>query len=340
MKFDFVIGNPPYQIEVEGNGRQSPVYNLFMEEAYNIADCVELITPARFLSNAGQTPKAWNEKMLNDEHLKILDYEPDSSKIFPNTEIKGGVVITIRNINKKYGKIGIFRKYGELSNIIPKITSVTDNFLDSFVTPQGLYRFSNILFEEHPNVLYVTGTGTKNKIVSRLLELLPDIFLDNEPQDVKSVKLLGRIKGKRVYKYIKRNYLQENNYINSYNIAFPEGTGIGKFGEVLSTPEILYPNEGTTDTFLSIGSFKTEYEANSAVKYIKTKFLRALMGVFKATQHTTSAVWKLVPLQDFTPESDIDWSLSIPEIDQRLYKKYGFTQEEIDFIETKVMEME
>ena len=90
MKFDFCIGNPPYQEETENNGRQNPVYNLFMDAAYQVADRSVLITPGRFLFDAGQTPKAWNQRMLNDEHLKVLYYEPDGSVIFPNTDIKGG----------------------------------------------------------------------------------------------------------------------------------------------------------------------------------------------------------------------------------------------------------
>ena len=81
MKFDFVIGNPPYQ-ETLQNTSDRPIYNKFIDAAYEIADIVELITPARFLFNAGKTPKAWNEKMLNDEHLKVLLYEPDSNKVF------------------------------------------------------------------------------------------------------------------------------------------------------------------------------------------------------------------------------------------------------------------
>ena len=73
MKFDFCIGNPPYQEETQNNGRQNPVYNKFMDETYKVAECVELITTARFLFNAGQTPKAWNDKMLNDEHFKVFE---------------------------------------------------------------------------------------------------------------------------------------------------------------------------------------------------------------------------------------------------------------------------
>ena len=89
MKFDFIIGNPPYQEENNNNGRQPPVYHLFIDGAYQVADKVELIHPARFLFNAGQTPKAWNQKMLNDPHLKVRYYEPDSSAIFPNIVTTG-----------------------------------------------------------------------------------------------------------------------------------------------------------------------------------------------------------------------------------------------------------
>lgn len=124
MKFDFVIGNPPYQEENNTNGRQAPIYHLFMDEAYKVSDCVELIHPARFLFNAGQTPKAWNAERLNDDHFKVLIYEPDASKIFPNTDIKGGVAITLRNTNQKYGAIKVFTPYVELNDIIKRVFSI------------------------------------------------------------------------------------------------------------------------------------------------------------------------------------------------------------------------
>ena len=96
MKFDFAIGNPPYQEETIGDnkGFAPPVYNKFLDAACEVAEKVEMIHPARFLFNAGSTPKAWNKKMLGDEHFKIMEYEADSSRIFPNTDIKGGIVIS------------------------------------------------------------------------------------------------------------------------------------------------------------------------------------------------------------------------------------------------------
>ena len=341
MKFDFVIGNPPYQEETENNGRANPIYNYFMDAAYQIADKVILITPARFLFNAGQTPKAWNKKMLEDEHLTVLHYEPNASIIFPNTEIKGGVAITFRDASKELGGLKNFSKHPELKGILHKIRTKNKSSLcfDSIVAAQGIYRFTDKVFELHPSINEVNGEGTGNKIVSRVVELCPDIFLESPEKKGKYVKMLARSKGRRVYRYIKRSYLQDTPYLDKYNVAFPEATGIGSFGEVLGNTEILAPNEGATDTFLSIGQFDTQEEAIAVSKYIRTKFLRAILGNKKATQHTPHTVWEEIPLQDFTSESDIDWSLSIPEIDAQLYKKYKLTKEEIAFIESNVKEM-
>ena len=116
--FDYVIGNPPYHEETLNKGdRPNPVYNDFMDAAYKVSNKTELITPARFLFDAGQTPKSWNEKMLSDEHLKILFYEPDAEKIFSMTEIKGGVAITYRDDEKKYGAIGVFTAFPQLNSV-------------------------------------------------------------------------------------------------------------------------------------------------------------------------------------------------------------------------------
>ena len=90
---------------------------------------------------------------------------------------------------------------------------------------------------------------------------------------------------------------------------------------------------------MSIGNFITEGEARACQKYLKSKFLRVLISVKKVTQENAPSVWEFVPLQDFTPDSDIDWSLSIADIDQQLYRKYGLSDEEIEFIETHVKEM-
>ena len=109
---------------------------------------------------------------------------------------------------------------------------------------------------------------------------------------------------------------------------------------IIGNPIIESPRTGATETFLSIGSFETEIEAQNSLKYIKSKFARTMLGILKTTQDITPEKLKYVPLQDFTANSDIDWTKSISEIDQQLYQKYGLTQEEIDFIESHVKEME
>ena len=341
MKFDYVIGNPPYQDDVQNKGdRPNPVYDKFMNATYEIADCVEMIHPARFLFNAGQTSKQWNKKMLNDIHFKVLHYESDASVIFPNTDIKGGVAITLRNSKENFGAIETFTSFPELNQILKKIKHYDGNstFLDTVVSSRGLYRFSPKFYEDFPDSYSLVGSGTGNMIVSNIFDKLTDVFLNDRPCE-EYVAILGRSNNSRVIKYIKRSYIISNDYLDKYNVMLPEANGTGRFGETLSSPFVSPPNQGATDTFISIGMFDSYEQADNLLKYIKTKFLRALLGVNKATHHNPKSVWISVPLQDFTNKSDIDWSQSIADIDLQLYKKYGISQKEIDFIETHVKEM-
>ena len=128
--------------------------------------------------------------------------------------------------------------------------------------------------------------------------------------------------------------------MNKYKVFLSSANGNGIFGETLTPPFVVDPGVASTETFLSIGLFDDRFSANNLLKYIQTKFARSLLGALKKTHHITVETWSFVPIQDFTPQSDINWSKSISEIDQQLYKKYGLSQEEIDFIETNVKEME
>lgn len=343
MKFDVVIGNPPYQEEAKGTS-DNPIYHLFLEESYKVADKVTLITPARFLFNAGKTPKAWNKKVLNDEHLKVIYYQQDSSKVFPSNDITGGVAITYRDSNKGFGKIGVFTQFPELNSILNKVTSKTDfESIINNVFPQNKF-ILDVLYKDYPKYKNIIGSGGREKrLTTSIIEQL-DIFT-KDFRTSNDIKLIGLIKNKRVYRYIHSKYIEEHQNLHSYKVILPKSNGSGAIGEVLSTPLIGAPLLGTpsmgyTQSFISIGSFDTKIEGTAALKYIKTKFARTMLGVLKVTQDNNKDTWLYVPLQDFTPNSDIDWTTSIAEIDQQLYKKYGLTEEEITFIETNVKEME
>lgn len=344
MKFDFAIGNPPYQEETIGDnkGFAPPVYNKFLDAACEVAEKVEMIHPARFLFNAGSTPKAWNKKMLGDEHFKIMEYEADSSRIFPNTDIKGGIVISYHDETKKYGTIEIFTKYKELNTILHKvIQDIAFISFSNIVITRTAYRLTDKMHEEHPEALSQLSSGHAYDMSTNIFERLPQIFYDVKPNDgAEYIKILGREKNERVYKYIKREYVNDVINLDKYKILIPKANGIGAFGEVISAPVIQGKGIGHTETFLSIGIFDNIQEAQNAYKYIKSKFARALLGVLKTTQDITPDKWANVPMQDFTDKSDIDWSVSIANIDKQLYKKYGLSEEEITFIETNVKEME
>lgn len=342
MKFDVVIGNPPYQSQAKGeSSRDEPIYHSFMNLSYKLSDLVILITPGRFLFNAGQTPKSWNQKMLDDEHIKIVMYEQDSSKIFPKTDIKGGIVITLRDTSKRFSPIGPFTPYKLLSKIVNKVwLNRNDESLTEIISSRGNYRFTKKLFEDFPDIKAKMGKGTGNMIVSNSFEKLPEVFLKKAAEDTDYISFLGLLKKQRVYRFIKKEYVQDNKFTNQYKVLVTKSNGSGVFGEVLSSPLIQGPQVGATDTFISIGPVKNKYEANSILSYIKTKFLRAMLDLKKVTQDNPRSTWEFIPLQDFTSYSDIDWSKSIPEIDQQLYKKYNLSDDEINFIETKVQAMD
>lgn len=344
MKFDFCIGNPPYQEEAVGEQKTfaAPVYNKFMDAAYQVADKVELIHPARFLFNAGSTPKAWNNKMLNDKHFKILHYEGDANKIFPNTDIKGGITISYYDKKDDFGAIEVFTQYSELNNILHKITSHKEFCtLSKMVVTRTAYRLTDIMHRDYPEAISQLSKGHAYDMSTNIFERLPQAFFGKKPEDGhKYIQILGRENKQRIYKYIRAEYVNEPANLYKYKIFLPSGNGNGKFGEILTAPVLSEPGVGATETFISIGNFENVCEAEALLKYIRSKFLRAMLGVLKITQHLTPDVWKYVPLQDFTSSSDIDWSQSIANIDKQLYKKYNLSDEEINFIENNVKEME
>ena len=305
---------------------------------------MELIHPARFLFNAGSTPKAWNEQMLADPCLRVEWYEADSGKVFPGTDIKGGVAVTYRDAKRRLGPIGTFIADETLRAIKQKVCSgKAFHALEESIQTAYAYHFTETLYAEHPELRGCLSKGHDYDLKSNALELLPQVFFAREPEDVSSgkayIRIYGRLGNERVFRWIRKDYVNEPANLSSWKVVLPKSNGSGALGEVLTTPIIGEPMVGSTETFISIGNFGTQAEAEACLKYVKTKFARVMLGVLKVTQDNPPDKWAYVPSQDFTSGSDIDWGQSVAGIDRQLYKKYGLSEEEVAFIEGKVKEM-
>ncbi|MBT8902002.1 hypothetical protein BTI73_08565 [Lactobacillus delbrueckii subsp. bulgaricus] len=343
MKFDYIVGNPPYQ-EDSTNTSDKPVYDLFMDCAETIADKVELITPARFLFNAGKTNSKWNEKKLNDIHFKILQYYKNSSDVFAGTDITGGIAISYMDKLKKFEIIGTFTPYDELNSILQKVHRKSFISLATVIESSDIYKFTSEFHEKYPNAKTILSRGHENSLTSNVLEKLPFAFYKEKDDSKKLISIVGRQDNKRIKLWIEKEYIKDIRNLHGYKVILPKSNGSKPITDGIKTPVIGeplkgYPNMGYTQTFISIGPFKTESEMENVFKYVKTKFCRALIGTLKITQHNATKTWLNVPIQNFTSSSDIDWSKSISDIDQQLYEKYNLSKDEISFIENHIKEM-
>ncbi|KXT78597.1 Eco57I restriction-modification methylase domain-containing protein [Streptococcus sp. DD13] len=338
MKFDVVIGNPPYQEELQGTS-DKPIYNLFMDESYKLADKSVLITPARFLFKAGKTPKAWNEKMLADEHLKVIYYEQKSGNVFPGTDIKGGVAISYHDSEKIFGAIKTYTPFPELNEILQLVIN-NELFqpITSIIHLQNRFNL-DVVYADYPELRSIIGSGGKEKrLTTSIFEQL-SLFTDERQSD-EDVKILGLIKNKRQYKYINKKYLEDHQNLDKYKVILPKSNGSGSIGEVLSTPLVGTPLVGYTQSFISFGAFDTREEAENCLKYIKVTFSRLMLGTLKITQDNNKDTWQNVPWFDFSQYDIIDWSLSIPEIDEQLFKLFNFRPNHIAFCKTNIQKMD
>ncbi len=345
MKFDYIIGNPPYQEESNGDKpADESVFGTFMDATYKLSDKVELITPARFLFGAGDN-KTWIKNILSDEHLKVLYYEPDVKKVFPTAGFTGGVAIHYRDDKTVYGAIQMYTPNDKLNSIHKKVDSKNESSLMNIIYNQNKYNLDN-LYEDY--IELKSTRGTENRITSNSLSY-PCFHLNKESDD--DLLIRGIVKGKekqtweRVIRYINKKYVDnEHDNLFKYKVIIPANNGSGAIGEkkdtsVIGQPLLEKPGEGYSQSFLGVGAFNTEQEAEACLKYIKTKFARLMIGILKVTQNGKKKVYEHVPIQDFTSNSDINWTKSIEEIDAQLFDKYGLDKDEINFIRANIKEM-
>ncbi len=339
IHFDAVVGNPPYQI-MDGGAKASakPVYNLFMEQAKAVQPkYISMIMPARWYAG-GKGLCKFRNRMIHDSHIIILHDFIDSNMCFTDVDIKGGicyflwsadnsekcnvyrhessesVIYSNRYLAEANEKI--FIRYNELISIKNKVRARDEDSFESIVSTMKPYGLRGDFFNDTSK--YGLPKVSNNYISG-------------------GYKILGLKKLKREYRYIPSDYpLPKTDMLHDYKVFITRNYGIGNLGDLPSKPVVAVPGELCTETFVQIGPFKTELEAQNVIKYIKTKFFRAMVGLRKQDQGASKAVYHFVPLQIFGKSSDIDWNSNTEEIDEQLYKKYNLSQDEIDFINSKI----
>ena len=343
MKFNAVVGNPPYQVMDGGAGASAtPVYNKFVDIAKKMnPNYISMIMPARWYAG-GKGLDDFRNEMLNDKRISILHDFFDAKECFQNVEIKGGICYFLWNYNwssKCYifshtanGKVTTSNRFLRDENDDIFIREKIQVEIKRKVCNLMQIPFSNIVSSMKPYGL--RGDFFKNQKKYNL----PPIRTTYQKNDI-TIWGLDE-KQKRVKRFVNSNYpLPKHKDLTSYKIFIPRNFGTGKLEDNIFTTIIGRPDDACTETFVQISPFENLLAATNCDKYLKTKFVRLLIGIRKQDQAAGRIVYQFVPLQDFTDGSDIDWSKSIEEIDKQLYAKYNLTEEEISFIESMIKPM-
>lgn len=329
VKIKAVVGNPPYQVIDGGAGVSAkPVYNLFVDMAKEVhPGYISMIMPAKWFTD-GKGLGTFRANMFSDKRLsKIFDFV-DSRDCFSNVDIAGGVcyflwdstandscefttlhrgerTISTRNLCE----MDEFIRHSEAVNIVESVKSRSHKFFDQIVSTQkpfGLRTYVTPLSDGDITLKYNKGKGPYQ---SSLIEIGKSMI----PQ----------------WKVI----------ISCLTAEHAGQTDKEGRKKILSSLDLLRPNEICTETYMVVGSYDTEQEALNLTSYLRSRLTRFLISQLAATQHLSKEKFALVPDQDFTVNSDIDWSKSIEEIDAQLYAKYNLSDEEIAFIESMIKPM-
>lgn len=337
MKIDAIVGNPPYQIMDGGSGygvSSMPIYNKFVGISISLSSrFASLIMPARWYAG-GRGLDDFREQMLSDNSLKNLYDYTNSKEIFQEANIGGGICYflydkaykgdcEIVNISKNkkislkrpLNEFSIFVRYNCAVPILRKVCNKLDGSMSKLTLTSKPFGFR-------------TSARGEDKSFSGAVKMYHSqgIGYVKRQEIAKNSHLIDKWKVKIGLLRPSNGEVEIEDYTSSYRI--------------ITTPELLKPNEIATETYVILACFDTKEEAESCISYYKTRFARFMMLVTMSAVIITDVNLQFVPLQDFTKESDIDWSKSIKEIDKQLYKKYKLSKEEIAFIESMIKPME
>lgn len=348
MHFDVIVGNPPYQMGDGGAfASASPIYHKFVEVAKALdPHYISMIMPARWYAG-GKGLDTFRATMLHDKRIKELHDYPIAGDCFPGIRVSGGLcyflwdknyngdcTVHSHHINGKQedtvmsrplleGNADTFVRINEAITILRKVQKLKEKSFSELIS--GLKPF-----------------GIRTDIFADPSKYgLPSIY--KEKQNDSDITIIGLEKYKTVKRYVPSDYPFPNGkeYIGKWKVFVSQvlDNGFDWTKERLQ-PFLGCPFEVCTETFLRVGSFDTETEAKNVVSYMNTKFLNLMMQLRKVSHHVTQDVYQFVPLQNFSDNRDIDWTTSIAELDEQLYKKYSLTSEEVAFIEKMVRPMD
>lgn len=335
MKFGAVVGNPPYQV-MDGGGTGSsatPVYNKFVELAQNLSPkYVSMIIPAKWYTG-GKGLDDFRASMLNDKQLSCLYDVEDSRECFPTVDIAGGICYFLwqKGNNSKCSVINIVK--GERTRSLRYL-----NEHDTFIRNQQVLNIIN-------KVKSQTSIGFLcQKVYSRKPFGIRSFQHGFPAKPGRDIALFG---SDGITYLEEKDVPQNKQLIPKWKVIMSKAsaehagqTDANGRKRVVSRLEVLPPNTICTESYLLLDVFESEMEAENMKKYIRTQFVRFLLASILITQNIVRDKFAFVPLQDFTSSSDINWSASVADIDQQLYRKYGLSADEIAFIEKMIKPME
>ena len=343
MTFNIVIGNPPYQ-EKDGGAQASakPIYHEFVDVAKTLKPSyMSMIMPTRWYAG-GKGLDEFRDKMLNDTNVIELHDFLKPEIIFPNINLRGGICYLLWNKNH------------DNSNDLTKVHTYQNDLTPKVYNRRLKTENSDILIRHGMGVSIIEKVTNHLKFESltayissakafgfRTYFIKDKRFRDSPSNLIKPVLCYGRA---GLIGYVDEDeVLTHKNWIDTWKVYVAESNNIGtELNDDNQNSFVGRPNTICTETYLVVGAELSldNISSRNLSTYLRTTFIRFMHGLAKISQHGTSKTYKFVPLQNFNMESDIDWGVSIEEIDMQLYKKYGLTEEEILFIEDMIKPME